>query len=242
MSDFIVYMHRNKVNGRVYIGMTCQPERRWNPYSYRRCPSFFQAIQKYGWDNFDHIILADGLTKEEAQKIEIEQIIAHDSRNREHGYNLAQGGECNMAGYKFTDEQKANLSKIRKGKGKGMHVSPSTEFKKGHGFSEEAVRKMSLAKKGKPPWNKGLVGYNSGEKNCMKRPEVAEKLSGTNNGYARALIQYSLDGKVVKEWPYMSAVQKEHGWSISNISKCCHHIIKSAYGYRWEYAPVEEEP
>lgn len=30
MSDFTIYMHRNKINNKVYIGQTCQaPEKRW---------------------------------------------------------------------------------------------------------------------------------------------------------------------------------------------------------------------
>lgn len=236
MNNFIVYMHRNKINDKVYIGMTCNPKQRWQPASYKKCPAFYSAILKYGWDNFDHIVLAKGLTKEEAQKEEVRQIQAHDSRNRKHGYNLGHGGECNTLGYRFTAEQRKRLSQINKGKGKGKHVSPATEFKKGHGFSKEAIEKMRLAKVGKPSWNKGLTGYHSGEENCMKRPEVVEKFKGANNSVARAVIQYSLDGEEVKRWEYMSAIEEEHGWYISNISKCCRHKIKSAYGYRWEYA------
>jgi len=44
---------------------------------------------------------------------------------------------------------------------KGHHQSPDTEFKKGMKLSEETKQKM----KGRIPWNKGLKGYNSGEKN-----------------------------------------------------------------------------
>lgn len=236
MNEFIVYKHKNKINGKVYIGMTCRPEQRWHPYSYKKCPAFYAAIQKYGWENFEHIIIADGLTKKEAQQLEVEQIKAHNSRNRECGYNLGNGGECNALGYKYTSEQRERLSEARKGKGKGKHVSTATEFKKGHGFSEEALTKMRLAKLGKTPWNKGLVGFCAGEKNCMKRPEVAQKHKGTNNANARAIVQYSLDGEKVKEWPYISAINEEYGWYISNIVKCCRNKIKSAYGYRWVYS------
>lgn len=238
MNNFIVYMHKNIINGKAYIGMTSQPEKRWKPYSYKRCPAFNSAIQKYGWENFEHIILADGLSKEEAQKMEVEMIKKYNTRNKEYGYNLAHGGECNMLGYKFTDEQRSRLSEARKGQGKGKHFSPSTEFKTGHGFSKEILEKMSAAKKGKPPWNKGLFGYNAGDKNPMKRPEVVAKHKGANNNRARAVIQYSLNGDLIKVWSYMSAITEVYGWSVSNIYKCCRHKIKSAYGYRWEYVDM----
>lgn len=66
---YIVYTHVNKLTGKIYIGITCQkPEYRWgsNGKNYRQCPYFWNAIQKYEWDSFDHNILFTGLTHEEA--------------------------------------------------------------------------------------------------------------------------------------------------------------------------------
>lgn len=56
---YCVYIHTNKINKKSYIGITCQkPEHRWgcNGNGYAECPHFWRAIQKYGWDNFDHKI------------------------------------------------------------------------------------------------------------------------------------------------------------------------------------------
>ena len=52
---YIVYQHKNKINGKVYIGITMQdPERRWrHGEGYKSSPHFYAAIQKYGWDNFE---------------------------------------------------------------------------------------------------------------------------------------------------------------------------------------------
>ena len=66
---YTVYQHKNKINGKVYIGITMQePEKRWgvNGRNYKSSPHFYSAIQKYGWDNFEHNILFTNLTKEEA--------------------------------------------------------------------------------------------------------------------------------------------------------------------------------
>ena len=62
---YTVYQHINKINGKVYIGMTSRSlKERFgnNGNNYTTSPSFFNAIQEYGWDNFDHIILYEGLT------------------------------------------------------------------------------------------------------------------------------------------------------------------------------------
>ena len=49
-----IYLHRNKINNKVYIGQTIQPvENRWkNGNGYKTCSYFYNAIQKYGWGKF----------------------------------------------------------------------------------------------------------------------------------------------------------------------------------------------
>ena len=89
-------MHKNKINHKVYIGKTCQElETRFgsNGCGYRQCPYFYNAIKKYGWNNFDHEILFSGLTEEEANKLEVEMIEKYNSRNSEFGYNIRKGGD-----------------------------------------------------------------------------------------------------------------------------------------------------
>lgn len=61
--SYYVYCHENKINHKRYVGITCtKPEKRWgtNGQRYKECPHFWHAIQKYGWDNFDHMILYIG--------------------------------------------------------------------------------------------------------------------------------------------------------------------------------------
>lgn len=83
-----------KENDMVYIGLTSiNPENRWrNGLGYWQNKYFYNAIKKYGWDNFEHIIVADCLTKTEAENMEINLICQYDSANRLYGYNLDLGG------------------------------------------------------------------------------------------------------------------------------------------------------
>ena len=49
------------------------PEVRWrNGNGYKPCVAFNRAIEKYGWDGFDHVILYSELTREEACAKEME--------------------------------------------------------------------------------------------------------------------------------------------------------------------------
>jgi group I intron endonuclease len=106
---FIVYCHTNKINSKKYIGITCQdPEVRWgyrgNCYKQSQ-PYFAAAIKKYGWENFTHEILFEGLTAQEAHVKEIELIAYYHTYIGDPecwGYNLTRGG---FGGVKYLTEE-----------------------------------------------------------------------------------------------------------------------------------------
>lgn len=235
-----VYFHTNIDNNKVYVGITSRDlSARWghNGNGYLRLkrngefiqPKFARAILSHGWDMFEHIVFAEGLTKDEACSMEMSLINLYDSINN--GYNITKGGEGGH-GIKVSEEERRKRSEMSKGK----HYSPNSEFKVGHTFTEETLNKMSEAKKGKPSWNKGLKGYNAGDKNPMKQPKVAAKFKGVNNANARRVIQMDMDENIIKEWEYMSKVKELFGFDGANITACCKGRIKSAYGYKWKYA------
>lgn len=93
--SYCIYMHKNKINNKIYIGQSCNPQQRWenNGIHYKGCPAFFNAILKYGWDNFEHIILYNNLSLEQANQLEIDLIKQYDSTNPNYGYNIALGGK-----------------------------------------------------------------------------------------------------------------------------------------------------
>ena len=113
---YIIYLHRNKINGKVYIGQTCQkPEYRWNSgKGYNNCSLFYKAIQKYGWENFEHIILLENLTKEQANKKEQEYIGLYQSNDKNKGYNIQFGGN----NHSVSEESRKKVVSMLKNNGK----------------------------------------------------------------------------------------------------------------------------
>ena len=62
-----------KINDKCYIGITCQskPERRWQNGLGYKTQFFYRAIEKYGWDGFNHIILHKGLSENQAKCLKL---------------------------------------------------------------------------------------------------------------------------------------------------------------------------
>lgn len=113
--EYCVYKHTSP-SGKVYIGITGQqPEARWQGgLGYRRNEYFFRAIMKYGWDNFRHEILHEGLSKGEACAAEVALIATHRSNEKAYGYNITAGGET----FQHSPESIKKMSENRKGKGR----------------------------------------------------------------------------------------------------------------------------
>lgn len=91
-NDYVVYIHKNILNGKVYVGQTCNLSERWrnNGKNYFNSIKFYNAIKKYGWDNFTHEVAYSNLNKQAADKLEKELI--HKYNSIEEGYNLKEGG------------------------------------------------------------------------------------------------------------------------------------------------------
>lgn len=131
---FVVYIHRNLVNGKVYIGQTCNLSERWrcNGKNYLNSTKFYNAIKKYGWDNFSHEVLYDNLNQEAADIIEKELIEKYDSINN--GYNLKEGGARGVL-------SKNSLKKLGDSIRKGFAEHPERGLK---------IRAALLGRKGTP--------------------------------------------------------------------------------------------
>lgn len=121
MVNYILYEHVNKINGKKYIGITNDKTIRWrnsgiayNPYG-KYESKFWYAIQKYGWDNFEHNILLDNLTFEEACEREKEEISKYDLKKDL--YNLSPGGN---GGVIYINHPKGMLGKSHTDKYKEM--------------------------------------------------------------------------------------------------------------------------
>ncbi len=225
---YSVYKHVSP-NGKIYIGITeGVVEKRWKAgRGYQYNTHFYNAIQKYGWDNFEHEILFTNLTAEEAAKKEIELIEFYHSDDRSKGYNISPGGNLisesskdlirqSRAENKLNDKQSKRAKEYwddpewRESTIKSMRGKKRTEEQKEH-------YKVGRAKQ--PPMSE------------ESRRKIREKLStkkGENSIRKKTVLQIEpVTMKVVKKYPTAREAAAAVGASINSIATTCRKDINS---------------
>lgn len=254
---FALYMHRNKSNGKVYIGYTSRDVvSRWgkNGAGYlttnrsgQFCqPRFASAIIKYGWDNFEHIIIRDDIkTIEDAHNLEKLLIGEYNSTDEKFGYNMTDGGE-GMSGVHPSQETREKMSIAKKGKtpwNKG--VKGQVAWNKGQPHSAETKMKISNSQKGRTPWNKGTKGVmNAWNKGMVGQysQETIEKMTIANRSVEKINRTKEVNSVAVylvelnKIYPSIEIAHQETKVHKGNIVQVCKGKRKTAGGYHWRYA------
>lgn len=213
---YVVYKHTNLLNGKIYIGITSQSLKNRcgkNGIGYRECPFFYNAIKKYGWDNFKHDILYKNLTKEEAEQKEIELIAEYNSNNSDYGYNIANGGNCKGT---MAEETKVKISIAQKGRK----------------FSEEHKKKISESQLGEKNHRFGKKQTDE-FKEFIRNVNIQNPSSGAFP--SKKVNQYDLEGNFIKTWNTMGEIKRELGISHCMISDCCRGKQKTSGGFIWKY-------
>ena len=262
INNYIVYMHKNKINGKIYIGQTKNLKDRWSRQGerYKGCSHFYAAIQKYGWDNFEHIILEKNISEKDIEKKEQYWISFYHSNDKEKGYNLTEGGETG----KLSEETKKKMSEsrikyldnseLRKAivcLETGEIFSSAHEVEKQKGILHTQISACCchypstftaygyhwVFQEEMPFWTKDLAQ--------QKIEEIESLRGGTNEQKKQAYIaKVTAKGKKVlcKETNIIFLSAREAGRIMnidgSSISKVCRGIQKTAMGYHFEY--IEE--
>lgn len=230
MNDcYSVYCHVNKTNGKKYIGITSvKPEKRWGCRGdgYIGQP-FYNAIKKYGWDGFEHIILHTNLSEEKAKAIEIELIAQYETTDSGKGYNATIGGESanGLIHTELTKERIRNSLKGRPSPNKGLkHPRNSAEpfHWTGKKHTEETKEKMREAYR-----------YHFTDE-TRKKMSKNRKGKCTGKQCARARSVRCVDTGELFET--INDAVKKTGVRSSDISMVCSGKRKTAGGMRWEYA------
>lgn len=152
----IIYKATNKINGKCYIGQTR------HSLEYRKRihitkahqglnTHFYQAIRKYGEDNFDWEIICSTNNKQTLNELETYYIAKFDSIK--HGYNMVDGGDNNIMDIEYVKTYHDNVMRSDEVRQK---ISESMKkYRKEHPFTEEHREKLSKSAMGNHNFGSG---------------------------------------------------------------------------------------
>lgn len=212
IKNYKVYVHINKINNKKYVGITKQnPIRRWKNgwgyYSKTNQSYFWRSIQKYGWNNFEHKILEDNLSYEQAKSMERYYIKLYNTANSFYGYNLTLGGD-GFLGMPRSEETKKKLSNSLKGK-----YTKEKSYWYGKHLPRDVIEKQKETKRKNP--------YHHTEE---WKDKHSKQLKGANNVCSKP-VRCINTGRVFSN--AREAADYYHT-DNSRIHKCCKGIEKSS--------------
>lgn len=222
---FTIYLHRCP-NGKCYVGMTSQtPKSRWGKQGnkYKNNKDFYSDIEKYGWDNIEHIILEDKLNIEDACESEKYNIKKY-SCIFPSGYNIAIGGDIpNRLGIKMKEDTKEKLRIANTGKKRSQETIEKIRISSiGRHHSKETKEKISNAN----------IGREFSNKHKTKLSENHCSVKYGKNPNSTKVKKYSLTGELISIHESMSELVDIYG---KNIYACCNGMVRSYYGFVFRY-------
>lgn len=244
---YSVYYHRNLKTNQYYVGITKQkPLLRWRKkgQGYKSQKKFWDAIQKYGWNNFEHKILYQNLTAEEAGLIEQRLIIQYDSIKN--GYNQDKGGHItnhsdktiqkikqSMLGHSHSEETKNKIIKIKQQQSGKKVLCIETNIV--YNSIGEAMRKTGIDK-------------SSISKACLNQISCAGGYhwrfleDKTNTKFKidkrKKPVYCITTGKIYES---VAQAARETNSDISNICKVCNGKYKTTNKLKWKWYKGEGE-
>jgi group I intron endonuclease len=219
-------------SGKSYIGQTIgsfEKRFRAHQWSSSKCMAIYNAIQKYGWENFEKDWYE---CPDEDLNFDEELLIREMKTLAPNGYNLKEGG----ANGKPSEETKRKMKEAQLG-------DKSHFYGKKH--TKESKEKMSEEKRGDKNHMFGKTGERHPRFRKKSTEKTKEKLSeakkGDNNPTSKKVYQYTLDGTYIRSFSSGGEAGRYlNKKKDSKISACARgdHQRKSAHGFKWSYTKI----
>lgn len=159
----IIYKITNKINNKVYIGLTTKHD---NPYErvrahFKKVKSkdlVYDACKKYGKENLEWEVIASASSKDNLDFLE-KYFINYFNSLVPNGYNIQLGGN---SGNKFSEDTLKLMSlKIKE------HYKNNKHPFKGKKFSEKHIKNLSVVRKGFDSEARKAVRKKTHEQACI---------------------------------------------------------------------------
>lgn len=211
---------------KVYIGITSQKpiSYRWkNGKGYSENTKIGQAINKYGWDNFQHEVIEENIISLEEAKLK-EQYWINFYDSYRNGYNSTIGGDTvslsrstNLPIYQIDDNfEIVNKFETIAEAGRCLHTRPSN-------IAEAAKQNGNQIKA------KGFYW-------CLEK-DYSESWQPKENNQSKKVI--CIETKVI--YPNEIAAAKAVNKTQEAIAACCNRTITTCAGFHWAFLKDYDE-
>ena len=221
-----IYKIENMVNGKVYVGQSKDPKRRWkqhkriatiekNPDSHK---PLYVEMRSYGIDSFSFSLL-EKCKDDEMDEREVYWIEQLNSQDENHGYNIYGGG-----------------------RGNGVYVSRAVDQYDLRGNYITTYHNQCEAAKAIGVHNTVIGCACNGTKRIKSCGGYMWRYHGDGppkpykrGSAAKPVIQCDLNGSPIRKYKSMKEAGIETGIRYQEISNCCHGLISSFSGYVWKF-------
>ena len=153
----IIYKATNKINGKCYIGQTRHSLEHRKTAHLRKAEKgvethFYQAIRKYGEENFEWEILCSANDKKRLNELETFYITKFNSIKN--GYNMVDGGDNNIMDIESVKTKHDKIMQSVEVRSK-ISTTMKQKIKDGKFFTEEHRRRLSESAKGNHNFGSG---------------------------------------------------------------------------------------
>lgn len=233
----LIYLIKNKINNRIYIGQTTrsfidriQDHKRGFSNSYLQ-----NSFNKYGWDNFEFSIIDTATTLDELNKKEIEYIKEYKSNQREFGYNIELGGKNAIPDIETLEKMsRSHLGIVQSDEWVNRRIAKAgTEEAKKYGRPKTEEEKRLLSLNSTKYW---LGKERSDEtKQKISKTKLKQGLSDKQKQVlCRVVHKINIETKDMEEFESTKQASLNEKVNQSTISRWCsaNRIID---GYLWKY-------
>jgi len=251
--DGLIYVYKNKVTGKQYVGQTTQSfSVRHGQHLRANNNNYFEnALQKHTED-FEYHIVEEGVpTYDMLNELECHWIAKLNSFYP-NGYNMTLGGKNR----EYTEQTRKKMSINHADFTGGNHPQAKTVYQISLQTGEitaeykaiieakkaTGILHISSVCRGKRKQAGGYFWSYTSEydKEFVRSISTGAKY-GTDNPASRQVLQIDKDtNEIIAEFDTIREAGKALGLiSTNNISTCCRGRLKTAYGFKWKYKEEE---
>jgi group I intron endonuclease len=230
-------------SGKVYIGKASVFKKRMSSHcahAKRGSPGpLYNAIRKYGWENFQKEIIEETL---DLDNRECFWIAHYDSTNSAVGYNITEGGTGGNVWVNFSEDHKEYLRKKMSGrpyneatKEKQRETIKATIAANGH-WSKGQDPWNKGKRTQQVPWNKGLTGLKGRKVSEEEKVKTSERFSKPKSEEHKEKLRKANLGKTLSEETKRKISQANMGRKEKEYTcPYCGKTGKSGAMIRWHF-------